>query len=141
MPEPFDSEKIGELITALIEQLKPLTYEQIITALQYATEGSCHWEGERRPSHKREDDDNDDDLKRDDMSLEVGMMHDGLILRLDTLSEIKSMTTSSLRALIDYKSEIDYGEVSRKRDRDHALIDYYGVLDEIRKAHKERERE
>lgn len=66
------------------------------------------------------------------------MMHDGLVLRLGTLSDIKSMTTSSLRALIDYKGEIDYGEVSRKRDRNRALVDYYGVLDEIKKAHKER---
>ena len=138
LPEPYDSTKMNELITALIEELRPLTYEQIITALQYATEGNCHWDGERKPPLKREDDDNDS-IKRDDMSLEIGMMHDGLILKIGTIAEIKSLTTSSLRALIDYKREIDSGEAARKNDRNRALVDYYGILDELKKAHKERQ--
>ena len=72
------------------------------------------------------------------MSLEIGMMHDGLILKIGTIAEIKSLTTSSLRALIDYKREIDSGEAARKNDRNRALVDYYGILDELKKAHKER---
>lgn len=66
------------------------------------------------------------------------MLHDGLVLKIGTIAEIKSLTTSSLRALIDYKREIDTGEAARKNDRNRALVDYYGILDELKKAHKER---
>lgn len=127
-----------ELIDALIEKLKPLTHEQIITALQYAIEGNSHWSGEKRPKGKKKDDDESSVALDDDASVHLGVLHDGLVLGLGTIAELKSLTTSTLHALISYKSCMEYGETARKSDRDKALVDYYGVLDEIKEAHREK---
>ena len=39
--------------------------------------------------------------------------------------------------LVEYKTELEYGESSRKSVKNRRLIDYYNVLDEIKEAHKE----
>ena len=139
---PYDTNALVKEIEELKEKLKPLTYDQIDAALSFVVQGFNHFDCEMKSTRKREDkeDDGEGYYESDDeySCVEVGLMKDGLMLNLGTISELKDMTTSSLLMLVDYKKQAEFGVSHMKANKNRRLVDYYCVLEDIKDAAKKR---
>ncbi len=135
LPDPFDKKKMSDEIQSLVMLLKPYTFNQMITALNYAVQGDLPWNGEDRGKKKTCEDEDGEELDDENSCVEVGMLNNGMVLRLGSIEEMKGLTTSTMHMLIQYKSEIDFMEASVKDHKNQRLGNYYLVLDEIKEAH------
>ncbi len=142
--DPYDRDKLLEELTAMKEVILPFTYEQVTGALDYVVAGLNHFDGEKKSTRRRkdeEDDDNIEDFDDEYSCIEIGMLKDGMVLKLGTLQELKTMTTSGLQMLLQYATEVKYYESAYKSNKNKRLIEYYSVLEDIKDNHKKDLRE
>ena len=139
LPDPANKELVMRGVEELLGKLSCYTRRQLENALLYCIEGNFDFANEPTPvSNKRT---SDSDWKDEDYSnfcFQVGVLNDGILLELGTPTELKSMTTSQLLALVEYKKMIKYGMNNKKREAEN-LGKYYAVIDEIKQNHKQEE--
>lgn len=139
LPDPANKELVMKCVDELLGKLSCYTRRQLENALLYCIEGNFDFANEPTPvSNKRT---SDIDWKDEDYSnfcFQVGVLNDGILLELGTPSELKSMTTSQLLALVEYKKMMKYGMNNKKREAEN-LGKYYAVIDEIKQNHKQEE--
>jgi len=113
------------------------TFRQLIAVLEYVVLGNSPDDFEREPKTSKDDEDEDSPSllpPDDDIDFSVGVVSEGMILEIGSMSDLKSMTMSHLQTLIAYKNAMKYGP-NKARDARH-IGEYYRVLEEIREAHR-----
>ena len=141
--DPHDKESILSEVKELTDKVSPFTFDQIMAALDFAQYGrnpqDCEKKGKSRKANEDEDDEEDAYLDEEYECVEIGMLKDGLVFHLGSLSELKGMTTSCLHLLLEYARQMEFGEANTKHTKNKKMIEYYCVLDEIKSAHKKDE--
>lgn len=132
--DPGDAEGLKADIGKMLATLSGYTLGQLTNALSYAIHGNDPSDGERPPRTKKDDGDSKEP-DDDDVCYEIGLMRNGVLFGLGSKEELDGMTTSSLELLVTYRMQLEHGPNARKNDHTRRLVDYYAVLDEIRKAH------
>lgn len=137
LPNPLDVESVQKACEEMKERLRGTTFRQLFAVLEYIQNGNSAEAFEAGPKNgDDEDEDGDSACPRDDVDYFVGVVSEGLILEIGSISDIKGMTTSQLQTLIAYKNAMKYGPNKAREAR--YLGDYYQVLEEIKKAHTEK---
>lgn len=134
---PEDKEAVKDAVCGLVSaKLSRYTVRQVRNAVSYAVFGNDPSKREARPASSLKKEAERDAPGDEDFCYEVGLMRQGLIYRLGSVDEIRKMTTSELEMLIEYELYLRFGSERNKSQHQRNLVDYYGVLDEIRSAHK-----
>lgn len=132
LPDPSDKERITKEIKHLFcDLLKDCTMRQLDNALMYAINGNNAEDGERL-AIKSDQKEKDEEPEDEGYCFAAGMMRLGVAYEIGTPDEIKKMTTSELESYITFVSHSKYGDVAIKNDHSRNLVNYLGVLDEIR---------
>ena len=133
---PEDKENLKKAVCDFVSgKLSKYTLQQVQNAVSYAVFGNSPSKCERRPVSSLKKEVEDDEQEDENYCYEVGLLRQGLMYKLGSVEEIKKMTTLELQMLIEYELYLKYGSERHKSQHEKNLVDYYGVLDEIRSAH------
>lgn len=139
LPPPDNKEMIVDLSKKLCMKLSNYTVRQVTNAIQYVVEGNNPVDCETLPTPKKKEDE-EDELPSDDFCFEIGVMYDGVLLKLGSPTELKKMTASRLLALVQYRKLMKFGFDNKGREN-KALGQYYAVLEEIKEKHSKTKEE
>ena len=90
---PLDKAAMLQEMESLKSSLLPHTFDQISTALNFVVKGVNHFDGEAK-ANKKSNEDDDSEFDDEYSCLELGVLKNGLILKLGSMSELKGMTVS-----------------------------------------------
>ena len=134
---PSDKELLKRTVCDFVNQsLSKYTVQQVQNAISYVIFGNDHSKRERRPESSVKKEAEKDVPEDENFCYEVGLLRQGLICKIGSVEELKKMTTLELQMLIEYDLFLKFGSERNKSQHERDLVDYYGVLDDIRSAHK-----
>lgn len=133
LPKWYHISQVNEAVAKFVKKdLKDFTIRQLMNAMRYCLEGI-----EFSEQIEEEDDKGEETRKPEGTSLEIGIMREAQAIGLGiTMEEMGKMTTSELQKLILMKyseNKIDVG----KRIKDDAIMNYYNLLEKIKREGKE----
>ena len=136
--DPENKELVKQAVSEFLKKVSNYTMTQLQEALAYAVFGNDVSSKEERPSKVSEKEKEKDDNSPEDENYcyEVGLLREGLLFNLGSPEEIKRLTVSELEMYIDYQMFLKYGSERTKSQHQRNLVEYYGVLDEIRSKNK-----
>ena len=137
---PEDKENLKKAVCDFVSgKLAGYTVQQVQNAVSYAVLGNDPSKCEARPlsSIKKEKAEEEEARDDEDYCYEIGLLRQGVMYRLGSAEQIRKMTTSELEMLVEYELYMKFGSERKKSQHEKNLVDYYGVLDEIRGAHNE----
>ena len=134
---PDDKELLKKTVCDFVTQsLSKYTVQQVQNAISYVIFGNDHSKCEKRSESSVKKESKKDIPEDENFCYEVGLLRQGLICKIGTVAEIKKMTTTELQMFIDYEMFLRFGSDRNKSQHERDLVEYYGVLDEIRSTHK-----
>ena len=138
LPDPLDAEGVRKACEEMKARLRGTTFRQLLAVLEYVVTGNSAEASERGPESPdaADGDGGDSSCPSDYVDYCVGVVSEGVILEMGSVSDLKGMTLSHLQTLIAYKNAMKYGP--NKAAEARRLGDYCRVLEEIREAHGKR---
>lgn len=135
LPDPRDRRAVMKLLKRFRRgPVRRYTCAQLVAALEYAMYGDDASTGELPPPRGEEPEKGESAFCR--QPLWVGVLRDGIALRLGTAAELRALTASQLHALVQYACELKADGRSKEAARSSALGDYLRTLDEVRARSK-----
>lgn len=126
LPDPDDSDRVNGAVNRFARDVVgEFTMREVAAAVKYAEDGCCHLDDEEGPANG--DDQTDEMPTSTCFGHAVGLLNQGVFLKVGSVSDMSSMTVSQLEALVAMALR---GDVKSERSR--RLGDYYAVLDEIK---------
>lgn len=135
LPPPEDVEAVRAAVTDFTaRRLGKLTRRRLWAALRYLLTGSDATAGEK--SAKGAECKDDDDPPCGDECLAVGVLHNGMVMRLGSPGDLQRLTRREVESCVAYAQAVKLGEPLMKSQRGERLAQYFAVLDEITKEAK-----
>ena len=100
LPPPEDVHAIRDFMEDRLKAFHGVTFRQLENAIAYCIDGDIPEDGEEPPP-KGDDGGASHELQGQQVCLAFGLLNEGLALGLGTAADLKDMTTSLLRALVD----------------------------------------
>lgn len=133
LPPPEDVEAVRVAVTDFTaRRLGAFTRRRLWAALMYLLTGDDATAGEKR-AKGAECTAADDEPPCGDVCLAVGVLHNGMVMRLGTPGDLQRLTRREVESCVAYSEAIKLGEPLMKSQRGERLAHYFGVLDEITK--------
>lgn len=136
LPDPCDRDAVEAALVDFRKRVAAYTVAQIKAAVMYALVGDDHTNGEHGGRVKDGCDDGGEYVP-----LEVGVLRDGIVMRLGSIDELRKFRTSELQALVLYAREVKYGGSSTKGLRADRLAEYLSALEEVKASNLAGQRE
>lgn len=127
LPDPCDRDAVEASLVEFRKRVAAYTVEQLRVAVMYALVGSDQRAGEDPPERAG---DADDDEER--IPAVIGVIRDGVVMKLGTMDDLKRYRKSELQSLVVYASELKYGNGRIKSAHASALAGYLCAVDEVR---------
>ena len=133
---PDDKQKVKDAIAEFATKLSGITLGQLQNVLSYVLFGNDQTKKEERAKAVVEKESQSDQPEDENYCYEIGLLRQGMMYKLGDAASISKMTTSEIEMLIAYELAMKFGAERDKSQHEKNLVEYYGVLDEIRSKHK-----
>ena len=133
---PDDKQKVKDAIAEFATKLSGITLGQLQNVLSYVLFGNDQTKKEERAKAVVEKESQSDQPEDENYCYEIGLLRQGMMYKLGDAASISKMTTSEIEMLIAYELAMQFGAERDKSQHEKNLVEYYGVLDEIRSKHK-----
>lgn len=132
LPPPEDVEAVRAAVTDFTaRRLGQFTRRRLWSALMYLLMGADATKGEECANSANAT--ANDGPPRGEECLAVGVLHNGMVMRLGAPSDLQRLTRRELESCVAYAQAIELGESLIKSQRGERLAQYFAVLDEITK--------
>lgn len=131
--DPYEGESLQQAVQSFMkDSVGQFTEKQIYNALDYVINGNDPREGEDPPSKNIQKEEVEDEVLNEDCCYQLGLLRNGVALEIESIENMKRMTTSELEVMMEYKMAMKYGEKATKSNSTKYLAEYYSVIDEIK---------
>lgn len=128
LPDPCDADAVGAAMAEVRNRLAAYTVAQLKAAVMYALVGGDHAKGEAGGRAKG----GGEAGEGAGVPYEVGVLRDGVALRLGSAEDLRKFRTSELQALVLYASELKFGASAAKSRHADLLGEYLAALEEVK---------
>ena len=129
LPDPSDRKAVMVSLDDLKKnRLAGVTERQLACAVSYALMGDAPETGESAPA----------EVEREEgraecrLPFEVGVVFDGVAMRIGSIEEMRKLRASELQALVSYATEVKYGAGHRKGEHARRLGEYLRAVEEVK---------